>query len=746
MELTEAVQFPKPINECLNNKVIKLPDEEQITQDKSKHFNNKSMEIAEVVPVHKNYLNVNTVNIMPNNQENQDIFMKNLTNNTIIKPSLMTDTIYDKNRQAAINIENKLDETEKEKTNMFLNNSNELTEAVPIHHRIHESENNINKIVCKSTCTSKRLPDKPMELTEFTPIHNVGKFNATNTDNNLQGLLHERTSICNNARMKNNKCSTFHMDSELPRCSIIKNLDASLDKNALCNTLASKIFPVFEQINKNISTLPSERNFIGNTKSDESLKIMKNTSLDKHSEFTTTNRYSRSAENLLYKSTHETNNELNMSVDTSKINHVHPFINETNSDVTKNIQTGKSISAFDSKKENYNPNDDENTKIFLNKSMELTEAIATGDPYLQDNKIKEDLQIDSRNIYHDSSMEMTLGLPSISSQPKHNIHKGNDNALVVKTVQFSYDRLDTLRNTLEASPELEDDRSDNVNSNKKNASCQQVERDSIQVFHDISMEDTLGPTILTNSTNNLTKLNHYTNQSILSSNIDMMSNSINGSKNFNKENNYEPSIRYSNREESFHRITSDELNTLCASMNLPTLRCSRSESVQNNYISLYNDASVHRNSFKNNTNFQQQPTHTSNTFSEEKEDFNNRIGACESFNKGSNFQVFCDADSGERDKNFSAIQTNPVDNCVKGKNFDYEKYQQRCDKVTVYHDDSIEMRKNLESPNKSVYRNNVSDYVSSVNPSIKIANNFHNINNESNRKSIKKSDMCCKLY
>jgi hypothetical protein len=317
-------------------------------------------------------------------------------------------------------------------------------------------------------------------------------------------------------------------------------------------------------------------------------------------------------------------------------------------------------------------------------------------------------------------------------QFKHdNVNKEFDDVLDItpRNVQASYDKLKTIQNMLEVYPELGHE-SNNINN--KNIS-KQVKHDSIKVFHDISMEDTLGPRILLNSTNNLTKINSYINPIIDSNNVDIISNSMNGTKNFNKENNYELSLRFNNREESFHRITSDELNTLCASMNLPTLRYSKNESVQNNYIPLCNDARMPGDSFKNSVNFEKQPIHINNIFLEKNESFNNPVRTCESFHKKNNFRIFYDNDVREQKQDFSLTQTNSIENCVtKEKSLEYKKYQQQqYSKITVYHDDSINLSNNLESLNKSI-NHNISD-IASINSS-QISNSFHSVQNENNCK------------
>ncbi|OXU19328.1 hypothetical protein TSAR_003766 [Trichomalopsis sarcophagae] len=712
MEMTEAVPISNKFHEVSRSE---QPITNSTVDEKTKIFSNKSMEITEAISVYKN-ANIQTAN------EKTKLFSNHSMEITEAVPVRQFPTVLE--RQTHL--------TPHEKTKVFINNSMETTELIPGHVESRRcvllTDKSLHDITENKT---KIFVNKSMEITQAIAS---GDKPSNYSKNVLDQEGLEKTTIGLNMSME--------MTEAVPFCNTIPSNIGPLHNNFQEKT--NIFFNKSMDISETVPILSKIHSAIGVTEVEtrqllsEKTKLFSNTSMEMTEAITANKKYPDDEEQKQNKSRIFANKSIDIS-ETIPIGHPNTYAeqmaseslkegtNTSRSDVikTSNVipiyhdsyeyegntnevqsKSNKRYRQFDSEPTNerkkISPNirletkptqhgqEVEKTKVFLNKSMDISEKIpiqGTANTNIDQYHNPSAITQEKTKIYHNGSMDMTevISTHTKAYEPnnllKENLNNDRRERFPNKSMDitenipvqqigfpiletkkmFDYiaqDRRNNFMNISETIPVKQNapsfsgiptdnmDVTETVASNKSNFQSIPQRRDvpdeATQIFSNASMEFTsqistlpnvtkMQPSVAGNNQNdNLTKVlqdatMEFTelptsfpgisnnskpfNQSDFgasSNNVNVVQGSINASSNFHKRSNYDISDRFSTRDESFHRITSDELNTLCASMNLPTQKYSRDESVntQTNFIPSCNDVNVLRDSLQKNSMFQ----------------------------------------------------------------------------------------------------------------------------------------------
>ncbi|XP_031784924.1 uncharacterized protein LOC100678130 [Nasonia vitripennis] len=703
MEITEAISVYKNANI-------------QTANEKTKVFSNHSMEITEVVPVRqfptdlerqthltphektKVFINnsMEMTELIPGHVESRrcvlltDKSLHDITENKtkifVNKPMEITQAIASGDKPSNYS-KNVLDEEGLEKTQIGLNMSIEMTEAVPVCNMI---PSNIGPLHNNFQEKTNIFFNKSMDINETVAIlSNIhGAIGVTEVE--TRQLLSEKTKLFSNTSMEMTEAITANKkypddeEQKQNKTRIFANKSIDISEtipvghpNIYAEQIASESLK--EGTNTSRSDVIKTSNVIpiyhdsyeykGNT------NVVQSKSNKRYRQFDSepTNERKKSSPNICLETKPTQHGQ---EVEKTKV-----FLNKS-MDISETIPIQGTANTNIDQYHNPSAITQEKTKIYHNGSMDMTEVISTHTKaYEPNNLLKENLNNDRRECFPNKSMDITENIPVkqivfpiletkkmfdyIAQDSRNNLMNISETIPVKQNAPsfsgISADNMDMTEmvpvhhqvsgtNLNHEKTRIFLDKSmdvtETVASNKSNFQSISQRRDvpdeATQIFSNAPMEFTsqistlpnvtkMQPSVAGNNQNdNLTKVlqdatMEFTelptsfpgisnnskpfNQSDFgasSNNVNVVQGSINASNNFHKRSNYDISDRFSTRDESFHRITSDELNTLCASMNLPTQKYSRDESVntQTNFIPSCNDVNVLRDSLQKNSMFQ----------------------------------------------------------------------------------------------------------------------------------------------
>jgi hypothetical protein len=246
MELTEAVQLlPQPINESLN---LIVESHDEITQNKTKSFNNKLMEVNKTDPMcNKSY------EFCFNVERRDDTMIKEKNQIFINKSMELTDTKVPRTMHESLNqIINSQEKITQNKTKIFSNNSMEISETVPICNINYHPITNVK--VIDDTCTKEKTKiflNKSKELTNLIQLPESINDSCSKI-------------VFNHNEMREHEISNFIEDSlEITEAVSIQKLIDELDTDAKKvhhETTQSKIKIFTDKSLNTIETIPLFKN------------------------------------------------------------------------------------------------------------------------------------------------------------------------------------------------------------------------------------------------------------------------------------------------------------------------------------------------------------------------------------------------------------------------------------------------------------------------------------------------------
>ncbi|XP_014214555.1 uncharacterized protein LOC106643800 [Copidosoma floridanum] len=640
----------------------------KVNGDKTKIFTNKSMEMTEpIMNCNENENRKQNTNVLPNesmkNSEaisalNTDCIqsrplVERTPNNTLHAEKSMNTTgtipiFYKFHHSNHGKFANKLDENQ---TNIYGNEPMEMTEAVAFYNPIKDQANITGKLVQTHLLEkTNALADASMEMTESVPVPKIYQskprvtrievlektkvFADTSMDMTMTvpvSSAHqypERVPI-NKTKVQlsaeqvpvyntNYECSSQKIDE--PLASIISK-DSPSPKD-----LYQEKTQCFNDKSMNITeTIPVPQNILLNL---QHRQMLADDGAEK------TKIFADDSVNITETAPIEQNVSVIKHSKVPLVSDKTRFFNNKSMEITEALPVLLDVRESD---KSINPTE-EKTKIFSNKSMDLTETFAVlnsyrstedGGPHFASRnqmspiyKVSTIPKSDSNVHYFTSgknissnqsfynnikspnndSMEMTGELSASQAKKTYNCESekianqetrktGNLLKNVPGNLSSSCSRPNNVQNELDI-------------SRKSRAGVTDVsakfmiyeEPDGLaKIFDNASMNLSALPPTATSATNRSRKTNVSHNQSILSTRMDATQNPMNVSSYFNS----------SIGNDHLDRITSDELNSLCASMNLPIQKYSRENTAMKNSSIPCNDFNALRDSLRNGTLFQQ---------------------------------------------------------------------------------------------------------------------------------------------
>lgn len=612
MEMTEVIPSHNKINECVGSKNKLLT----LDANKTKVFFNTSMEMTEAVPTHEKFHQLIEVQ--------EKTYTECIQNKTKVfndNSMEITEAFNCNNIKIGNHCKPQFIAQGNEKTQLFHDVSMEMTEAVPVIDIANEVLVTADKIHEEITQDRTKLfQDKSMEVTEAVMQHNRCS-QLSGLEHNTLGLRQENTKFCFNASMELTEGVSVLLSKmsqpisnmqKIQENTTFQNTQFNFDKSMeiteavpVCHLDNPSIFGK-ENIQKEII---QDRTKIFQNKSMEVTEPIFNyneTSLLCHSK-------NKPSEQALEKTKFFNNTSMEITEAIPIVNRMHQFGSEFRNVVSKNIP--------------------EQTEIFQNKSMEITEAITN----ISSNNYRFEKSMDSCKIgiqmpnttnAIQSCTSVTETIPVDKEIWRCEVQ--NNEALSKHQSQeiFENDRVHVMSSNVLANHEAQ---VFNFNDNNKSKSESKDER--TRIFNNKSMDFTeilpqLGhhniPSYIQNNVSNLVvdkdkpffnnsmdttaalKILHQQESTLPDKTNIQNSNSINNTIHLGSEKD-NACNQSTYRDKSFQRMTTDELNTLCASMNLPTQNYTteRSSILKNDYIPICNDVNVLRDSLQKNYNFQQ---------------------------------------------------------------------------------------------------------------------------------------------
>uniref|UniRef100_A0ABD2X6H7 Uncharacterized protein n=1 Tax=Trichogramma kaykai TaxID=54128 RepID=A0ABD2X6H7_9HYME len=648
MEITETVPVSR-------NQFAQI-----ISKDKTNIYENQSMEITEAVPKRSEYNPTHRLNSKSVAQDKLNVYCdtsmemteavskparQNLVSSSYM-PKLINKSMELTEVVSCSNMNHNTISTATEKTKIFNNSNMDITETVPV----SKSQFHSSQIISKDQ--SKIYENVSMELTEAV---------QKRTDNNgSQGIYsksvaQDKLNIYCDTSMEmteadsksshQNLLSSLNMPKLINKSMELTEVVPSRNHNHVAISSVTDKTKIFNNSNMNITeTVPVSRNQFTQITSKDKTNIYENQSMEiteavpKRSEYNPSHR-------LNSKSVAQ--DMLNVYCDTSM---------EMTEAVSKSTRQNLVSSSYMPK--------------LINKSMELTEVVPSNNlnhNVISSKNINHGIPVQITNntkIFNDTEMNVieTEPITRIKNQSlkevqpvtigsyenlfeKHCFDKVGNNLIINKSIRNDVKTDTDIEKTVSKDLSLNQIKSNSdeiLSSDRSNPSSKLLISglntldksnsqfykisSSTKVYHDDSMEMT--NVILDQKTlnaSNLSRLAFDTKHN--KTNLDEeRCNSDQKEKSFQSmydppKSGEEDSLEYSElptvltnftkssfQANSFQRITSDELHTLCASLNLPTQKYNREENVasQNNFFGVCNDVNILRNSLRNNTLFKSQ--------------------------------------------------------------------------------------------------------------------------------------------
>ncbi|XP_058798268.1 uncharacterized protein LOC131668257 [Phymastichus coffea] len=689
--------------------------------DKTKFFNNNSMEMTEALGVNEiqrlNYCKNQLTVLEQENARFFDITGKTKLGSVSNKSKFFNDNPMEMTEVLGFNdipklnhCKRQLSAPESEKTQIFFNTSMEITEAAPMSNKINKSILTVNKTHHETIQNKTKLSnDKSIEVTNCV-LHNTEISPVDKLDNNqLCEPREEKTKLFFNTSMEITDSAAellnkINQPTENKQITI-HNEDVALQNTELLHNKSMEIteaVPVYD-----IHLCTSDKGTIQKEFIEDRNKIFQNTSIEVTEAVHNYNKSDllcNSKNQLAELEQEQTKLFFNSSIDIAEaapvISRAHQIGSELKSTLSKNIR--------------------DEIDNFQNKSMEMTEPVKNlcsknyhFEQSMSKSQIDDKLQEKSNKFPNMSIME-TISLNREISQcnTKNSTDILKHKNLGIETINSdnkTTDKTKYFNKSMDFTEILPVINHQSMSRYVQNEAANVI-TDKTKHFYNNSMDITeaamqnqnsisANPSTLAKSLKNSERLHQYDRSLCNDTNV----------PNPNHLDNKKDSVfnRSSYRDKSFQRITTDELHTLCASMNLPTQNytAERNTTLQNDYISICNDVNVLRDSLQKNSIFQQNFTIGSSISVAVDNNIQISTNVNGSTNKQDDLQIFCNKNCNSDEKR-EITSKEELDNLVAGSEKEYnnsEKDVSREKNLRVFEIKSIELNRiNRNSQDQNV--------------------------------------------